>query len=293
MQNGPRLRCRQATSVSIGGPPGTCKLSGGGRARRLTPRAALRILPIVDGLIILDKPKGITSAKALYRVRKITRQRKSGHGGTLDPGATGVLILCLGKATKLTESIMDHPKVYRATARLDFTSESLDSDSPLEPVEVPAVPTLTQIHAAARGLEGEIMQAPPAISAVKIGGVPAYRRARQGRPIDPAPRPVRVYWLHIHGYRYPELEFEMCCGRGTYVRSLIRDWGRAVGAGGCLTSLARTRIGPFGLEEAHSFEALEASTDPLRCLVPLEAARSLLATEHVGIPPRPAPETPA
>ena len=120
----------------------------------------------MDGIINLNKPVGITSAKALYRVRSLTRQRKSGHAGTLDPAASGVLVICLGKATKLVESIMDQPKVYRATARLDVTSESFDSDRPLIPVEVANVPTLETVQAACTSFEGTIEQVPPQISAI-------------------------------------------------------------------------------------------------------------------------------
>ena len=133
----------------------------------------------MDGLINLNKPTGITSAKALYQVRSITKVRKSGHAGTLDPAATGVLVLCLGKATKLVESMMNQPKVYRATARLDVTSESFDSDRPLVPVEVKCVPTADDVRLACERFVGEIEQVPPKISAIKVGGVPAYKLAHR------------------------------------------------------------------------------------------------------------------
>jgi tRNA pseudouridine55 synthase len=241
----------------------------------------------VDGIITLNKPTGITSAKALYRVRSITGERKSGHAGTLDPAASGVLVLCLGKATKLVESIMDQPKVYRATARLDVTSESLDSDRPLKAVEIAVVPTIEAVRAGCADFEGVIEQVPPQISAVKVGGVPAYKRRASEGPLVLAARPVTVYWLHIHALDWPTIDFEMCCGRGTYVRSLIRDLGQRLGAGGCLTSLTRSRVGPFTVENAWSLESLSVAPGPSKYLLDLEMARTALAPGRVVIPPRP------
>ena len=246
----------------------------------------------IDGVINLNKPVGITSAKALYRVRKLTRVRKSGHAGTLDPGADGVLVLCLGGATKLVEALMDQPKVYRASARLDITSESYDSDRPLVQVPVATQPSAAAVREAVRSFEGEIQQIPPAISAVKVGGQPAYRRHRAGETLELKPRTATVYWLHIQRYEWPVLDFEMACGRGTYVRAIIRDLGSALGVGGCLTSLARTQIGPFTLDESATFSDLETCHDWERFLTPLERARDLLAARPIPIPPRPAANTP-
>ncbi len=237
------------------------------------------------GLIILNKPVGITSAKALYRVRQLTGVRKSGHAGTLDPGASGVLILCLGRATRLVESLMGQPKVYRASARLDVTSSSFDSDRPLVDVPVAAPPERAALEAACRSLEGSSLQVPPAVSALKVGGRPAYRLERAGKPPELAARPVQIYWLHVHGYTWPHLEFEMACGRGTYVRGVIRDLGLALRTGGCLTGLARNAVGPFTLESACTFEQL-AAPDHDRYLVPLAHAAELLA-RPVSVPPRP------
>lgn len=240
----------------------------------------------MDGLINFHKPVGITSAKALYKVRAIVKQKKSGHAGTLDPAASGVLILCMGKATKLVESIMDHPKVYRTTARLDVTSESFDSDRPLVPVSVANPPAKSQLREALASFEGTIQQIPPNISAIKIGGVPSYKLAGTDREVALTPRPVKVYWLHLHHYEYPMIDFEMCCGRGTYVRSLIRDLGQALATGGVLTSLVRTQIGPFKLESAWTLDALKSATDPRQYLIELSHAKELFA-ERGAIPLRP------
>lgn len=240
----------------------------------------------MDGVINFHKSVGITSAKALYKVRAITKQKKSGHAGTLDPAASGVLILCMGKATKLVESIMDHPKVYRTTARLDATSESFDSDRPLVPISVTIPPTEAQVREALARFEGTIQQVPPTISAIKIGGRPSYKLAGTDKQVELAPRPVTIYWLHLHRYEYPEIDFEMCCGRGTYVRSLIRDLGVRLGTGGVLTSLVRTQIGPLTLETARTLDALKAATSPAEYVIDLLQARVSFESAK-SIPPRP------
>jgi tRNA pseudouridine55 synthase len=241
----------------------------------------------MDGLIILDKPVGLTSAKALYRVRKITGERKSGHAGSLDPMASGVLLLCMGKATKLVEAIMEQPKVYRATARLDLTSPGFDAEGEATSVEVPDAPDGDAVARVLAGFEGVTAQVPPDRSAVKVRGVPAYRRARREQPLDLKPRPVRIDWIHVHRYDWPELDFEMCCGRGTYVRALIRDVGSALRCGGMLTSLRRLRVGPFTIEEAMTLDGIAASPNPAECLVPLGPAGDLLNDRCQDIPPPP------
>ncbi len=240
----------------------------------------------MDGIINFNKPIGVTSAKALYKVRSIVRERKSGHAGTLDPAATGVLVLCLGRATKLVERVMDQPKAYRTTARLDVTSESFDSDRPLQPVAVRSVPTIDQLQSALRSFEGVIEQVPPAISAVKVGGVPAYKRAGGHAPLELKARTVRIYWLHLHAYAFPTIDIEMCCGRGTYVRSLIRDLGVQLETGGCLTSLVRLRVGPFSVDDAWTLDSL-AAAESSSYLVGIDSAIATLASRDTLIPPRP------
>jgi tRNA pseudouridine55 synthase len=238
----------------------------------------------MDGLINLYKPTGLTSAKALYRARKITGVRKSGHAGTLDPAAEGVLLLCLGKGTKLVERLMDQPKVYRATARLDVTSASYDSEGPLEAVSVATVPDERHVREALAGLTGEIEQVPPAISALKVGGRPAYKLSRTGRAPELAARVVRVYWLHLWRYAWPEVDFELACGRGTYVRALIRDVGERLGTGGCLTGLVRRAVGPFRVDDAWTLERL-AAVKGQAYLVSLSEVGDLLS--GVAVPPAP------
>lgn len=240
-----------------------------------------------DGIINLNKPLGITSAKAVYRVRKITQERKSGHAGTLDPEASGVLVVCLGKATKLVERLMDQPKVYRAVARLDLTSPSYDSEGDTTAVDVAEAPSTEAVARAIASFEGTIEQVPPAVSALKIKGIPAYKFARKNRPLDLDPRIVQIYWMHLHRYAFPEIEFEVCCGRGTYVRALIRDLGEALATGGCLTALTRTQVGPFKMSEGWTFEAMEASASIDDYLIGLEECGRVLDPTAVEIPARP------
>ncbi|MCC7292515.1 MAG: tRNA pseudouridine(55) synthase TruB [Phycisphaerales bacterium] len=261
----------------------------------------------LDGLLIINKPAGITSAKALYRLRKLTGQRKSGHAGTLDPAATGVLIICLGKATKLVERLMDLPKVYRAEARLDVTSASFDSDEPLiqvplnripaerVPVEhgaaernatdlVPTereatdiLPTQREVRAAFAAFVGTIEQVPPALSAIKVGGRPAYKLARRGAPVELKPRPVRIDRIDVLEYRWPAVTFEMQCGRGTYVRSLIRDVGTRLRTGGCLVALERLAVGPFHVREALRLEESQVGPDVIARVLSMERVEEMLS----------------
>lgn len=240
-----------------------------------------------DGIINLNKALGITSAKAVYRVRKVTQERKSGHAGTLDPEASGVLVVCLGRATKLVERLMDQPKVYRAVARLDLTSTSFDSEGETTPVDVAEPPSAEAVAGAIASFEGTIKQVPPAVSALKIKGIPAYKLARKHRPVELEPRIVQVYWMHLHRYAFPEVEFEVCCGRGTYVRALIRDLGNALAAGGCLTALTRTRVGPFRLDDGWTLEAMEAAASIDDYLIGLDECERLLDPQAIAIPERP------
>jgi tRNA pseudouridine55 synthase len=205
-----------------------------------------------------------------------------------------VLVLCLGRATKLVEQIMDQPKVYRAVARLDATSDSFDSARPLIPVTVPRPPTRAALEAVLRGFEGEIEQVPPMISAVKVGGLPAYRRVLKGQSPELKARPVRIYWVHLQAYDWPTLELEMACGRGTYVRSLIRDVGQRLETGGILTRLTRTRVGPFCISNSGTLDQVAGLQFPLTGLtnrppwfVPIDEARRLLAVRPIPLPERP------
>ena len=241
----------------------------------------------MEGIINFNKPAGMSSAQAVYRIRRVTRVRKSGHAGTLDPRATGVLVICIGRATKLVESVMDHPKIYRTHARLDVTSETLDLDSPLVPKDPEAVPDREAVASVCRSWEGRVQQLPPMVSAIKYGGVPAYERLRRNEQLKLVPRAIDIYWIHLRHFAWPEIEFDVCCGRGTYVRSLVRDIGDAFGAGGVITSLRRDRVGPFALPDSVDLDDLDRTRDPAELVTELEKAREMLSSANVVVPDRP------
>ena|SRR5947209_2746715 len=200
----------------------------------------------VNGILNLDKPAGISSARAVDRVKRLLpRGTKIGHAGTLDPFATGVLLLLIGKATKSCERLMDAPKQYEATVKFGANTPTDDLDSAEEPVEVQAIPALPQVSAALGAMIGEILQKPPAFSALKIGGQRAYDVARSGKTVELEPRRVRIYSAELLTYEWPLARIRVDCGRGTYIRAIARDLGAALSVGGYLTELRRTRIGAF------------------------------------------------
>jgi tRNA pseudouridine55 synthase len=229
----------------------------------------------VHGLLVLDKPGGITSRAAVDRaLRWLPRGTKVGHTGTLDPLATGVLVLCLGAATRLAEYVQDMSKTYRAGVRLGARSDTDDADGTISPVEVVAPPGRAALEGALRSFVGEIEQAPPAYSAAKVSGRRAYDLARRGREVALDARQVHVYGLDVLAYEYPRLEIEVRCGKGTYIRSLARDLGECLGCGGYIEALRRTRVGRFRAEDAVSLEA--RPDEALAKILPVSAAVSEL-----------------
>jgi tRNA pseudouridine55 synthase len=212
-----------------------------------------------DGVLLLDKPAGMSSAGMLNRLkRRLPRGTKLGHAGTLDPFATGLLLALVGKGTKRCESMMGQPKTYVATVKLGATTDTLDPESPERACEELGVPTEEQVRAALSGFRGPVLQTPPPFSAIKVGGRRAYDLARKGRAVELAPRVVQAYRVEATRYAHPYLELEMEVGRGFYVRSLARDLGRALGSGGYLTLLRRTRIGEFSVADAVGLEDISA-----------------------------------
>jgi len=210
------------------------------------------------GLIIVDKPVGPTSHRIVNLVRQGTGIRKVGHAGTLDPRASGVLVLCLGPATRLSEYLSTTSKRYEATVRFGATTRTYDGDGEfIRRSDV--LPTIAQIQAALPQFVGEIQQAPPPFSAIKLQGRRAYDMARAGEPVDLAPRGVTIYRLDMVDYQPPDLALAIECSAGTYVRSLANDLGDCLGSGGYLAALRRTKAGPFGIEQAVSLERLERS----------------------------------
>ena len=228
----------------------------------------------MNGIINLDKAAGISSARAVARVKRLLpRGTKIGHAGTLDPFATGVLLLLVGKGTKQCERLMGESKQYETTIKLGAVTATLDPESLEEPfvpprsLGVPPEHSFNELGRDAQAKEiqrtlhrfvGEIRQRPPAFSAMKVAGQRAYKLARSGETVELAPRTVHVYGIELLDYGWPLLRLRIDCGRGTYIRSIARDVGEALGVGGYLTQLRRTRIGQFEASTAVTLEQLEA-----------------------------------
>lgn len=215
--------------------------------------------PDLNGVLVVDKPLGWTSARVCARVRACTDGAKVGHAGTLDPLATGVLVLCLGKATKAIDRIMAGEKSYRATVDLSAISPTDDLESEPVPVEIGRLPSREDIDNALAGFVGRVRQAPPAHSAILVGGVRAYELARAGSAPVMAERFVDIHEISVAEFQWPRLVLDVRCGKGTYIRSLARDIGRALGTGGVLVGLVRTAVGPFRLEDARAIESVDRS----------------------------------
>ncbi|MEX2217837.1 MAG: tRNA pseudouridine(55) synthase TruB [Phycisphaerales bacterium] len=209
-----------------------------------------------SGVLVIDKPEGITSMGVCRRVRgKLVaggapKRVKVGHGGTLDPLATGVLVVLVGKATRLCERVMAGEKRYLAGVDLLRRSTTDDREGETTEVNVLTPPTEAHLREALAKFVGTIMQAPPAYSAIKVAGERAYRMARAGRAPELAPRPVAIHSIDVVDYRFPVVTLDVRCGKGVYIRSLARDLGAAVTGAGMLLSLRRTQVGQFRIEDA-------------------------------------------
>ena len=211
----------------------------------------------LTGLLVVDKPLGWSSMDVVRRVRRAADQCKTGHAGTLDPLATGVVVCCLGRATRCVETIMGLTKVYEAEIDLSAFTVTDDLESQPEPVPMPGPPPLEdRVRAALSSLVGVIDQGPPAFSALRVGGRRAYDLARQGIQATMPTRRVRVDAIDLRQYDWPKVSVRIVCGRGTYVRSIARDLGTALQTGGHLTALKRTAVGPYDLAVAVTAERL-------------------------------------
>ncbi|MBN2555877.1 MAG: tRNA pseudouridine(55) synthase TruB [Anaerolineales bacterium] len=208
------------------------------------------------GIMIVDKPVGPTSHQIVAMVRRGTGIRKVGHAGTLDPRASGVLVLCLGAATRLSEYLSTSTKRYEAVIRFGISTETYDSEGPVIQ-DTGKAPTLKQIESVLDEFRGEIMQVPPPYSAIKIKGKKAYELARQGKEVELEARSVTIHVLKIQRYERPDLAIEIECTAGTYIRSLAHDIGERLGSGAHLASLRRTKAGPFVIEDAEPLPKLE------------------------------------
>jgi tRNA pseudouridine55 synthase len=210
----------------------------------------------LSGLLNVFKPAGWTSRDVVNRVERLVKPAKAGHAGTLDPLATGVLVVCVGSATRLISGVQEREKEYRAVFQLGCRSNTDDNTGEIVAVDVTAIPSRADIEALLPRFIGDILQTPPQFSAVHVDGQRAYALARQGQAVDIEPRPVHVHRLRILDYQFPRLELLMECGSGTYVRSIGRDLGDLLGCGAIMTDLVRTRIGPFRSDQAIALELL-------------------------------------
>ncbi|MEE2685168.1 MAG: tRNA pseudouridine(55) synthase TruB [Planctomycetota bacterium] len=209
------------------------------------------------GVINLDKPTGITSRAAINRLQRQVRPAKLGHAGTLDPLASGVLLLLVGKATRLMPYVQRLEKKYLATFQLGVESETEDIDGTVTTVEGALEPTREQVLAELPRWTGRIMQKPPSFSALKYKGQRAYHLARQGQLVELSPREVMIHQIELDDYQFPFLRLQICCGSGTYIRSLGRDIAQALGSSAVMSQLVRTSIGEFAVETACTLEDLQ------------------------------------
>ncbi len=223
------------------------------------------------GILNLYKPAGCTSRDVVNRVQRLVRPVKVGHAGTLDPLATGVLVVCLGQATRLVGHVQQMEKRYRATFLLGRTSPTEDVDGEVTVMEGASEPTLAEIEAVLLRFLGEIEQRPPAFSAVKLQGKRAYKLARKGQEVEVRPRTVHIAALTVESYAYPELVLDVRCGSGTYVRSLGRDIAEALGTGAVMSALERSAIGVYRAEDALHRDEVDAETIRTR-LLPAQSA---------------------
>jgi tRNA pseudouridine55 synthase len=221
-----------------------------------------------SGFLVLDKPAGLTSRAAVDHAQRWFPKEKLGHAGTLDPAATGVLVVAIGSpATRLLEYIQLQKKVYRATFELGASSTTDDADGVITRRKVFCAPPEAKIRTLMQDFVGTIEQVPPAYSAALVAGRRAHALARRGEAVQLQPRAVTIDAFQLERYAYPLLEVEVQCGKGTYIRSLARDLGKALGIGGYVASLRRTRIGPFTCERAISWDADSSSAQT--ALLPL------------------------
>ena len=244
----------------------------------------------VNGILLLDKPQGITSNHALQRVKRIFNANKAGHTGSLDPLATGMLPICLGEATKISGYLLNADKSYETTCQLGVRTDSADADGEViarRPIE--GITTAT-IEAVLEKFTGAIQQIPPMHSALKRDGVPLYKLAHQGIEIEREPRSVTVYSIEQVHHEQDRLEFRVSCSKGTYVRTLVDDIGEALGCGAHITALRRIKVDPFGETRLWTLEQLntlqeQGVTELDKALLPVAAGladwRSVSLTEEM------------
>jgi tRNA pseudouridine55 synthase len=213
----------------------------------------------MDGILNIHKPSGPTSFSVVARVKRVTGEAKAGHGGTLDPLASGVLPVFLGQATRVAEYLMEYPKTYRAEVEIGVSTDSYDAEGAV--ISRSEVSDITQaaVKQVLERFKGDIQQTPPAYSALKRQGQPMYKLAREGKNVEIDSRPTSIYRLEIISFHLPLVTLDVECSKGTYIRSLAHDLGVALGCGAHLKGLIRTSYGPFDIKDAVTLEQLEAS----------------------------------
>ncbi len=240
----------------------------------------MSLIPVkeMEGVLLVDKPQGLTSHDVVYRLRRKLSMKKIGHAGTLDPMATGLLIMLIGKATRISQYLISVDKVYEGEATLGVVTDSQDAEG--EVMETRPVPELTeaQVREVMKGFLGDQYQIPPMHSAIKIGGVPLYKLARKGEEVEREPRFIRVVSFELTSFTSPKLTFTLHCTKGTYVRTIAHDLGQKLGCGAHLSALRRTGSGKFNLNQGVTLDEIEALSLPEieKRLIPVyEAAPSV------------------
>jgi tRNA pseudouridine55 synthase len=234
---------------------------------------------VLDGVLLLDKPEGLSSNHALQRARRTLDAAKAGHTGTLDPFATGLLVCCMGKATKLCGVMLGADKGYLATLRFGEETDSGDLTGHIvaRAPEGFAGVEETALRDVLSRFQGTIAQVPPMYSALKREGKPLYEYARAGVEVEREPRQVTIYRIDLVSFDGMTAVIDVACSKGTYLRTLAQDIGRALGCHAHLTALRRTQVGPFSLDGAIALEALQAMPDPKRALLPMNELPAGLA----------------
>jgi len=234
---------------------------------------------IGDGILNVNKPAGWTSHDVVAKIRGLLKGPKVGHAGTLDPAATGVLPILVGRGTRIAEYLLEWDKEYRAVLRLGQTTDTQDATGTVLATHSPDGLTDERIRAAIGPFRGRIVQTPPMYSAVKVAGVPLYKSARAGKTVEREPRTVEIYELDVLAIAGPDVTLRVRCSKGTYVRTLCADIGEALGVGGHLLSLQRTRVGPLTVERALTPDEIGARAQSGRLtddLLPLDAALDMM-----------------
>ena len=233
--------------------------------------------PVFEGILLVDKPVGITSHDIVDRLRRKLKMKKIGHAGTLDPLATGLMIMLIGKATKVSQFLISLDKSYDGEFLLGVETDSQDADGEVV-AEKPVTDDIDQekVEEEMKSFLGDQYQTPPMFSAKKIDGVPLYKMARKGKTVEREPRFIRINELSLTKWNSPKGEFSMACSKGTYVRTVLHDLGQKLGCGAHLIALRRTKIDQFDIQNAKPLEEIES--------MPLGEFQSLLIPIHVAVP---------